>query len=173
MLSNIAGVANIGSLILAMIIAFIGVDQSRKRDTDRVYEYLESLSVAKKYLEGSLNELLGNQTLPYFNKFSSEFSSFVNSVEYFSSKILNQKLYKTKAFREFQGEYNHSLLDIIKILLTLFEYNEDRRFREYEITGSNSTSRKNLRNTFILLKEVLTVEEYEGFLKLCKEKGLY
>ncbi|MBM7663549.1 hypothetical protein JOC25_000005 [Solibacillus kalamii] len=173
MLSNIAGFANIGSLILATIIAYIGVDQSRKRDTDKVYEYLEGLSNAKNHLEDKLSDLIENQTLFYFNKFSSEFSSFVNSIEYFSSKIINQKLYKTKAFKEFQGESSYSLLEIVNNLLILFEFIEERRFREYLITGSNSTSRKNLRNTFVLLKEVLTVEEFEELLKTCKEKGLY
>lgn len=173
MIEKISDISSFGSFFLAGLIALIGYIQSGKKDTDRVYEYLEIMTNLKVELELALADYVRNPVIEEFNKLNSKHSAFVNFMDYFSSKIINQKLYNNKAFKDFQGETNQGLKEWIIIQLEIFNLIDYLKFNRFEITSSSNTRKRHLKNTYKLLKITLPQNEYNELLKLSKEKGLY
>jgi len=171
MLATISNYSTIGAFILAGLIALIGYTQAKKKDTDRVYEYLEKMTDIKVELELSLADYVSNPSIKEFNKLNTKHSAFVNYLDYFSAKIINQKLYNNKAFRDFQGETNQALREWAMFQLDIFNVIDREKFILFGIEDPASTRKSHLKNTYKLLKLTLDPNEYNKLEIYRREKG--
>lgn len=172
-ISSVSNFSTIGAFILAGIIAWIGVIQSKKKDADRVYEYLEKMTNLKVELELALSEYACNPVIENFNKLNTKHSAFVNYLEYFSSKIINQRLYNTKAFKDFQGRTSQGLKEWVVVQLEIFSVIEKYKFKNFESFKTDDTTKKrHLKNTYKLLKYTIDSNEYHELEQFRREKGL-
>lgn len=170
----IASVSTIGAFILAGVIAFIGITQSKKKDTDRVYEYLEIMTKLKIELETAIASYAANQdNIEIFNNLNTRYTAFVNFLDYFSAKILNQKLYKNSAYKDFQGESLNGLKDWAIIQLKIFRIINKVKYRKFGIISADVTRKKDLKNTYKLLEITLPSKDYNELQDLCKKYGLF
>lgn len=172
MITIISNFSTIGAFLLAGIIAYIGYVQSKKKDTDRVYEYLEIMTNLKVELELALSDYISNQVIEEFNKLNTKHSAFVNYLDYFSSKIINQKLYRNKAFKNFQGETCQGLREWVIFQMEIFKIIDCLKFNRFEIVNSDSTRKFHLKNTYKLLKLTLKSNEYDDVQNKSKKYGL-
>lgn len=170
----IGDLSGFGSLILAGLIATIGVIQSKKKDTDRFYEYLEIMINLKMELELALATYVSSQdNLEAFNNLNTRYTAFVNYLDYFSAKIINQNLFNNKAFKQFQGETQQGLKEWAIIQLRIYGIIEELKFNKFGITSSSTTRKSNLKNTYKLLKLTLPDKDYEDIQDSCREYGLF
>lgn len=172
MIETISNFSTIGAFLLAGIIAYIGYIQSKKKDTDRVYEYLEIMTNLKVELELALSDYIGNPVIEEFNKLNTKHSAFVNYLDYFSSKIINQKLYKNIAFKNFQGETCQGLKEWVIFQMEIFRIIDQLKFNRFGIINSDSTRKSHLKNTYKLLKITLTPVEFNDIQNKSKRYGL-
>ncbi|NOG26581.1 hypothetical protein [Lysinibacillus fusiformis] len=172
MIATLSNFSTIGAFVLAGIIALIGYTQSKKKDTDRVYEYLEIMTNHKVELELALSDFVSNFVIEEFNKLNTKHSAFVNYLDYFSSKILNQKLYNNKAFEDFQGETCQALKEWAIFQLIIYELIESSKFNDFEIVDSATIRKRDLKYTYKLLRHTLDPNEYHELEQLRREKGL-
>lgn len=171
---HIGDIATIGAFTLAALIAIVGINQAKKKDTDRVYEYLEIITNLKMELEFALASYSKNPTdIEIFNRLDTRYTAFVNYLEYFSAKILNQNLYKNKAFKDFQGESHHGLKEWAIIQLKILFLIKSIRFKNFGITSAAVTKKSNLKNTYQLLEATLPKKDYNDLQDLCRKYGLY
>lgn len=174
MMDIVGNLGTIGAFTLASVIAFVGICQSRKKDIDRVYECLEIMTNSKMELEfalASFAETPDNREV--FNNLNTRYTAFVNNLDSFSAKILNQKLHKTATFKDFQGESLNGLKDWAVIQLDIFELINDVSFNVFEITSAETTRKSYLKNTYKLLKITLPSEDYNDLLNLCKKREFF
>ncbi|MDM5233494.1 hypothetical protein [Lysinibacillus pakistanensis] len=169
----IGGLSSFVSLILAGVIAWIGVSQSKKKDTDRFYEYLEIMINLKMELEIALASYVSQDDLEAFNNLNTRYTAFVNYLDYFSAKIINQNLFNNKAFKQFQGETHQGLKEWAIIQLRIYGIIEELKFNKFGITSSSTTRKSNLRNTYKLLKLTLPSKDYEEIQDSCRKYGLF
>ncbi|MCS1384813.1 hypothetical protein NXZ75_21905 [Lysinibacillus sphaericus] len=170
----VGSLGSVGSFFIAGVIALIGISQSKKKDADRVYEYLELMINYKVELEFALASYAKSPNdIEIFNNLNTRYSAFVNYLDYFSAKILNQKLYKNKAFKQFQGETHQGLKDWATIQLGIYELIERIRFNDFGMISSATTKKSDLKNTYILLKMVLPRKDYKELQDSCRDSGLF
>jgi hypothetical protein len=144
-MSTIGNLSSLGAFILAAIIALIGASQAKKKDTDRIYEYLEIMTNLKMELEFALASYSENSlSKEVFLNLDTRYTAFVNYLEYFCAKIINQKLYKNAAFKSFQGESNQALKNWAIIQLEIFRIINEVRFNVFEITSTEKTRKSHL-----------------------------
>ncbi|MFJ7914806.1 MULTISPECIES: hypothetical protein [unclassified Lysinibacillus] len=170
LIGNLSGFV---SLVLAGVIATIGIIQSKKKDTDRFYEYLEIMINLKIELELALATYVSSQNdLEAYNNLNTRYTAFVNYLDYFSAKIINQNLFNNKAFKQFQGETHQGLKEWAIIQLRIYGIIEELKFNKFEITTSSTTRKSNLKNTYKLLKLTLPTKDYEEMQESCRKYGL-
>lgn len=174
MIDTVGSLSAIGAFTLASVIAFVGISQSRKKDIDRVYEYLEIMTNSKMELEFALALLVETSDDRHaFNNLNTRYTAFVNNLDSFSAKVLNQKLYKTVAFKDFQGESLNGLKDWAVIQLDIFELIDNVSFKVFGIISAETTRKSNLKYTYKLLKITLPSKDYNNLLSLCKKRKFF
>ncbi|MEV9639452.1 hypothetical protein ABZ756_01990 [Mammaliicoccus sciuri] len=172
MIDTIVNISTVGAFTLAGVIAAIGINQSKKKDTDRFYECMEAMTYIKAELEDALSSYINDPTdIVVFNNLNTKYTAFVNHLDLFSAKILNQRLYKTVAFKNFQGESFYGLKDWALIQLQLFQLIEEVRFRDFGIISTSNTRKTYLKNTYMLLKITLPNNVFQELQGRCKEYG--
>lgn len=170
---DLAAYSNIGSFCLAATLAIISIASSRKIQANKVYNYLEILLSSRTQLEESMAEYIELSNINNFNVLNIKYSNFVNTLEYFSSKIINENLYKTAAFKKFANEVDSSLLELVHLQLDLYNYIQENSYETHGIVTSSYTRRRNLQNTFKLLNVILPKDDIKDIDEKIKKYELY